>query len=327
LYFNAGEQNTAVGDKALQGNRNGSVNTAIGVEALFNNTSGNRNTASGDAALYSNTTGNSNTADGIDALAHNTTGILNNAHGDSALFNNTTGQQNNAIGVRALYYNTTGSLNIAIGDAALLQNTTGENNIGLGIFAGGTLTTGDFNIDIGNYGVTGDESGTIRIGTLGMHSKAFIAGISGVAVNGTAVVVGGTGQLGVAPSSKRFKDKIKPMGKASEAVLALKPVMFHYTRDIDPTGTAQFGLVAEDVEKVNSDLVVRDQEGKPYSVRYDQVNAMLLNEFLKEHRKVQELESAVAQLTAHIKEQDSKLQKVSDQLEMRKATPQVVSRQ
>jgi hypothetical protein len=128
-------------------------------------------------------------------------------------------------------------------------------------------------------------------------------------------------------SSARFKDEIKPMEKLSEAILALRPVTFRYKHQLDPEGIPQFGLVAEDVAKVNPDLVARDAQGKPYTVRYEAVNAMLLNEFLKEHRKVQELESAVAQLTAHIKEQDSKLQKVSDQLEMRQPEPQVVGRQ
>jgi hypothetical protein len=199
----------------------------------------------------------------------------------------------------------------------------------VGSGAGANLTTGANNIDIGNEGVTA-ESDTIRIG-IG-QSATFIAGINGTAVTGTAVVVNGSGQLGVAPSSQRFKDEIKPMDKASEAVLALKPVTFRYKKEIDPAGMQQFGLVAEDVEKVNADLVVRDKEGKPYSVRYEQVNAMLLNEFLKEHRKVQEQEATIARLNkemetvvTRLKEHDSRIQKVSVQIEMNERASQTVA--
>ena len=163
----------------------------------------------------------------------------------------------------------------------------GSNNIALGSFAGSNLTTGDNNIDIGNSGA-GAESDTIRIGDSALQNRTFVAGISGIPITGTTVVVNGSGQLGVSPSSQRFKDEIKTMDKASEAILALKPVTFRYKKEIDPARISQFGLVAEEVEKVNPDLVVRDKEGKPYSVRYDQVNAMLLNEFLKQHRTVEE---------------------------------------
>src|SRR5206468_4392268 len=113
--------------------------------------------------------------------------------------------------------------------------------------------------------------------------------------SGVGVIVGTDGKLGTVVSSERFKDEIKPMDKASEAILALKPVTFHYKRELDPESIPQFGLVAEQVEKVNPDLVARDDDGKPYSVRYEAVNAMLLNEFLKEHRKVEDLEATVAQ--------------------------------
>jgi hypothetical protein len=125
------------------------------------------------------------------------------------------------------------------------------------------------------------------------------------------------GKLGTATSSARFKDQIKPMDKASEAILALKPVTFRYKKEIDSKGIPQFGLVTEEVEKVNSDLVLRDKEGKPYTVRYDAVNAMLFNEFLKEHRKVEQLEAAVATLVTTVKEQAAQIQKVSAQVEMR----------
>jgi len=196
----------------------------------------------------------------------------------------------------------------------------------LGYGCGGDVTTGSFNIDIGNRGVAGDDS-TIRIGT--SHSATFIAGISGAAVTGTAVVVNSSGQLGVTPSSARFKAEIKPMDKASEAILALKPVTFRYKHEVDPKGVLQFGLVAEEVEKVNPALVARDAQGKLYTVRYEAVNAMLLNEFLKEHRKVEQLkkdfESRLAEQQKQIKALTSGLEKVNNQLELNKPAPQMVS--
>jgi hypothetical protein len=200
----------------------------------------------------------------------------------------------------------------------------------LGVNAGANLTTGDGNIDIGNAGGTGD-AGTIRIGVQGTQTRTFVAGISGSPITGTSVVVNSNGRLGTVTSSQRFKDDIRPIGKASEAILALKPVTFHYTKEIDPDATPQFGLVAEDVEKVNPDLVARDSDGKAYTVRYEAVNAMLLNEFLKEHRKnekqettIAELKSEIAILCATVKEQASQVQKVSDQLELIKPEPQTV---
>ncbi len=200
----------------------------------------------------------------------------------------------------------------------------------MNICDGFNLTTGDFNIDIGNAGVA-DEANTIRIGTSGDQTKTFVAGINGAAVAGAAVKVNANGQLGVAPSSERFKAEIKPMDKASEAILALKPVTFRYKKELDPKGIPQFGLVAEQVAKVNPALVDRDGKDEIYTVRYEAVNAMLLNEFLKEHRTVQELEATVAQqqkeiqvLTASLKKQASQIQKVSAQLEVSKPTPQMV---
>ena len=231
-----------------------------------------------------------NTAEGDSALFSLTTGIDNTAIGFNALFSNTTGGDNTVNGVLALALNTTGSNNTANGFQALLNNTTGSNNIALGANAGANLTTGGNNIEFGNAGVAG-ESATIRIGTTGTQTKTFIAGIHGIAVvSGTAVKVNAVGQLGTLPSSKRFKDQIKPMDKTSEVIYLLKPVTFQYKRELDPNKTPQFGLIAEEVEKANPDLVDRDAQGKVYTVRYDQVNAMLLNEFLKEHRTVQERE-------------------------------------
>jgi len=189
-------------------------------------------------------------------------------------------------------------------------------NTALGSGAGSNLTSGDNNIYIKNDGVS-VESNTIRIGTQGTQNRTFIAGISGSAVNGSPVKINGSGRLGVAPSSARFKDEIKPMDRASEAIYALKPVTFRYKKEIDAERTPEFGLVAEEVEKINPDLVARDDHGKPFTVRYEAVNAMLLNEFLKEHRKVEQLEKQVAALTAG-------LQKVSAQLELNKPAPETV---
>jgi uncharacterized coiled-coil protein SlyX len=333
LYSNTtGFFNNAVGAYSLAHNTDGSYNTANGYSALYFNTEGVDNTATGFGALYKNTTGFSNTANGSLALYSNTIGRSNTANGFQALQNNTTGNENAASGVSALQNNTTGNENTALGNQALQFNTTGNNNIALGSNSGDNLTTGANNIDIGNSGVAA-ESNTIRIGI--SQSATFIAGINGTAVTGTAVVVNGSGQLGVAPSSQRFKDEMKPMDKASEAILALKPVTFRYKQEIDPARSPQFGLVAEDVEKVDPDLVVRDGNGEIYTVRYDAVNAMLLNEFIKEHCKVEQQEMAITELrsnaakqeatialqqheikalTASLKEQSAQIQKVSAQL-------------
>jgi hypothetical protein len=238
----------------------------------------------------------------------------NTAIGGNALLSNHIGNRNTAIGVDALSFNTKGNNNTAIGVDALFNNTRGANNIALGANAG-NLTTGNDNIDIGNAGVAG-EAKTIRIGAT--QTTTFIAGISGTTVaGGVGVIVDANGQLGTVVSSVHFKQNIKPMSKDSEAILALKPVTFRYKHELDPDGIPQFGLVAEDVEKVNRDLVARDDEGKPYAVRYEAVNAMLLNEFLKEHRKVEQLEEQVAALTAG-------LQKVSAQLELSRRAQQTM---
>ena len=321
--------NAFLGDDALSSNTIGTGNTAIGWRSLFSNTDASFSTGVGGGALSLNT-GDSNTAVGTAALLLNTVGSQNVAVGTDALVFNDSGADNAAIGFFASFENTTGGINTAIGGFALSNNTTGFNNIALGFAAGDLLTTGDDNIDIGNEGVA-DEAGTVRIGTDGTQTRTFIAGISGVVVSGAGVVVNASGQLGVAASSARFKDEIKPMDKASEAIFALKPVTFRYKKEIDPGRTVEFGLVAEEVEKVNPDLVARDDQGKPYTVRYEAVNAMLLNEFLKEHRTVGQqqatiglLEAQVKTLTASLKEQATQIQKVSAQLEMIRPAPQMV---
>jgi len=348
LNFNStGYNNTANGFYALVDNATGSGNTANGVQALALNSTGNDNTANGVQALASNSTGNDNTANGVQALSSNTTGNFNTATGFAALVLNDAGTANTANGAYALYsneignYNTatgqgslfsnTGSNNTASGSNALFYNTTGGSNIALGDSAGINLTTGSNNIDIGNKGKAG-ESQYIRIGTKGTHTHTFIAGISGVTVGGgVGVIIDTNGKLGTVVSSERFKDEVKPMDKASEAILALKPVTFRYKKELDSEGIPQFGLVAEDVEKVNADLVARDAQGKPYTVRYEAVNAMLLNEFLKAHRQVQELKSAavkqeamIARQQKQIEELTAGLQEVRAQVEASRVTPETV---
>jgi len=364
LFSNTtGGLNTATGAGALANNTTGNNNTANGVDALGNNTTGNNNTANGAVALFSNTTGATNTANGVNALGNNTTGNSNTANGFNALASNTTGAdntatgvnvlvvnttgfQNTATGLRALQGNTTGHRNTADGDGALgsniiginntaagfqaLLNSTGSNNIGLGASAGLNLTTGSNNIDIGNVGVAADAN-TIRVGKVGTQQATFIAAISGKAVpGGVSVIVGANGHLGTVVSSQRFKTAIKPMEQASEAILALKPVTFRYKHELDPEGIPQFGLVAEEVEKVNPALVARDEEGKPYTVRYEAVNAMLLNEFLKEHCKVKEQEAIVAELKHNFAQQQKQiealtagLQEVSAQVQLSKSAQQM----
>jgi len=348
-------QNTAEGTNALFSLTTGTGNTAIGFEALFSNTIGSENTANGGGALFHNMTGNFNTAMGVAALDTNTTGSFNTATGNNALFSNTTGNNNTANGLQALYHNTIGGNNTANGEDALFINTTGSNNtatgfqalfgnrtgngnIALGFGAGFNLTSGSNNIYIGNQGAT--ESNHIRIGTVGTQTATFIAGISGATVaSGVGVIVGSNGRLGTVVSSERFKDDVKPMEKASEAILALKPVTFRYKHDLDPDGIPQFGLVAEQVEKVNRDLVVRGEDGKVMTVRYEAVNAMLLNEFLKEHRQVEEQKAGLAEMKSVVSKQEeliakqqrqiealtASVQKVSDQIALSKATPQLVA--
>jgi trimeric autotransporter adhesin len=269
-----------------------------------------------------------NTAYGCHALEDNAMGNNNTAIGFSALKDNAMGNNNTAIGCLALEDGAMGKNNTAIGFAALYSNT-GSNNIALGTKAAHYHVAGDNNIYIGYPGGMASEEGHIRIGSPGLQTGTYIAGIGNAAVTGSPVIVGFGGRLGVTMSSARFKEAIKPMNKASEAILALKPVTFRYKQELDPDGIPQFGLIAEQVEKVNPDLVARDADGKVNTVRYEAVNAMLLNEFLKEHRTVQELKSAAAKQEATIARQQKQiealtagLQKVSAQLEVSKSAPQ-----
>ncbi len=324
LFSNTtGRENTAIGANTLVVNTTGYDNVACGFEALYHNSTGVQNTATGPFALFKNTTGQFNTANGVGALQENIGGTANTATGRLALLSNTN-DNNTANGANALFFNTTGHDNTAVGLNALINNNTGSNNIALGVSAGSNLTNGSNNIDISALGMAG-EANKIRIGRQGMQNGTFIAGISGVAVSGSQVVVNAMGKLGVVVSSARFKEQIKPMDKASEAILALKPVTFHYKKEVDPDGIPQFGLVAEQVEKVNPNLIARDADGKPYTVRYEAVNAMLLNEFLKEHRKNEQQEATIARQQKQIEALTAGLQKVSAQVEASKPAPQVVN--
>ena len=324
LFSNTqGSSNTAEGNVALYHNTTGVGNVALGHETLFFNTTGSINTAVVFFVLNNNTTGSGNTGTGDGALYGNTTGENNTANGLSALLRNETGQSNTAVGAGALEINFTGNFNTACGSDAL-GTTFGSNNIGLGQKAGFNLATGDNNIDVGNEGVA-DEAGVIRIGTEGTHTATYIAGIRETPlVHGAAASVGITadGQLGVRTSSARFKEAIKPMNNVSEAIFSLQPVTFRYKKD--PAALPQFGLVAEEVAKVNPDLVARDKEGKPFTVRYDEINAMLLNEFLKEHKIVEEQGATIARLERQIEALTAGLQKVSAQVEVSKSAPQMV---
>ena len=328
-YIN-GTENTAIGSNALLGgaiNAGASYNTAIGFQSLYSITTGYGNVANGWNALHSNRTGIYNTATGAEALYNNDPNgnnvtDFNTATGGRALYTNVSGTSNTGTGYLALYYNRSGSYNTAEGISALSNNTTGSNNVAIGRDAGANLTTGSNNIVIGAnvLGKTGDAN-KITIGKQGTQTATYIAGISGktaMSASAVAVFIDNAGKLGTVKSSARFKDDIKAMDKASEALLQLEPVTFRYKKELDPDGVTQFGLIAEQVEKVNPALVARDEDGNVSTVRYEAVNAMLLNEFLKEHRRVQELEKQIQALTTTV-------QKVRDQLQPSSRSPQGAS--
>ena len=343
---------TAEGTNALQHLTTGVGNTAAGWHSLFTTSTGDLNTAIGAGTLVSNSTGSHNTANGALALLLNTTGNFNTAVGDSALYLNTEGFGNTAIGTRALNNNNSGILNTAIGNGALATNSNGISNTALGTNALAASASGSGNLGLGQgagSGVT-TAGGVTCIGTgvVGgnVDNTTWIGNVFGVSTqSGTTaqVIISNEGQLGTVVSSERFKKDIAAMNNASDAILSLRPVTFHYKTDTKDT--PQFGLIAEEVAKVNPELVLLDKEGKPYTVRYDAVNAMLLNEFLKQHiafveeqRKVQEqgatielLKSAGAKQEATIAKQEKQiealaagLQKVSTQLELSNSVPRTV---
>src|SRR3989440_8995401 len=331
-----GFDDTAFGGRALYSDTSGSDNTAVGCGALVGNTTGNHNTATGSQALSRNTSADDNTANGYQALYNNTGGIVNTAVGFQALFSNTggplLGYGNTAIGASALAVNTTGALNTAIGFYALGSNTVGWSNVALGTSAGTNVTTATDVICIGDLVRGANVSHTWFVGNI--FETADLP-------DALPVVVNVEGQLVTFASAQRFKRDVRPMDKTSEAILTLKPVTFHYKNNAK--GTPQFGLIAEDVAQVNPDLAVHDKNGEILSVHYDQINAMLLNEFLKEHKKVEEQEATITQLkkdfqvasakqqkeiqllTAQVKDQAAQIQKVSAQIEISRSTPQVVT--
>jgi len=322
--------NTAEGENAFFDTdiNNSSDNTALGFDVLHFADVIFGDTAVGSQAMEFGA-GNFNVAVGFEALFQSS-GNDNTAVGASAMGLNGLGNNNTAVGNGALFFNDSGNSNACLGFNALANNT-GSSNIAIGESAGKNLTNGKNNIDIGNAGNAG-ESAKIRIGNKA-QKNTFIAGISGVTVaGGVGVIIDTNGQLGTVTSSARYKEAIKPMDKASEAILGLKPVSFRYKKELDPAGIPQFGLVAEDVAKVAPDLVARDEEGKPYTVRYEAVNAMLLNEFLKAHRTIEEqqgtisgLKSALAQQEKEIKALRAGLQQVGNQLELMKPAARVVA--
>jgi trimeric autotransporter adhesin len=337
LVLNTADENTATGAGALLSNIGGSSNTATGAFALFNNVGlgaaskptgiffGSFNTANGDRALFSNTNGNSNTATGAGALTENTTGSANTAVGISALSQNTTADQNTAIGAVALFDNTTGTQNTAVGFSALHDNSTGNNNIALGSSAGINVATASNVVAIGSAGA--DVSNSCFIGQIYSNVQPVVG------TDPDVVTINSNGRLGRANvSSRRYKHDIQPMHTASEAIYALKPVSFRYHKQYDQTQTIAFGLIAEEVAEVNPDLVGRNPEGQPESVRYEQINAMLLNEFLKAHKIVEEQQAMIAQLknemqtmVARLNEHDSKIQSVTDQVQSNSADASVAA--
>jgi len=343
LNLTSGGFNTAVGWLSLRTDTSGSFNTSVGAGALFR-TNGDENTAIGTAALLSNATGIQNTATGALALFSNTgaadnpswpsgiAGSFNTANGNRALFSNTTGAANTAMGGSALFNNTIGSSNTAAGSLALSNNSSGNNNIALGFAAGGAVSTADEVIAIGTPGQN-------------VNNSCFIGQIYSniqpqVGTDPDLVTINSNGRLGRANiSSRRYKHDIQPMHTASEGIYKLEPVTFRYHKQYDRTQTIAFGLVAEEVAAVNPDLVGRNPEGQPESVRYEQINAMLLNEFLKEHRrgeeqdcKIQEQDTMIAVLRSEIRnlatmvsDQASELRNVSAQLQINNAAAQEIA--
>jgi hypothetical protein len=308
-YNSIGIDNTAVGFAGLHSNASGNYNTASGSSALFFNTTGSYNSATGAYALYLNTTGDENTATGTNALQNNTIGGLNTAVGRNALisngsgtgntalghdalYSNSDGDYNSAIGMEALYSNTNGALNLAFGQNALHSVTTGSNNIAVGINAGYAVT-GSNNIDIGHTGAAG-QNGVIHIGTSPHQTEVYIAGISTTKLTGAAVYVNSAGQLGVLASSERYKTAIEPMGTTTQRLNRLRPVSYHLKTD--PNGAVQYGLIAEEVDKVYPELVIRDEAGNIQGVRYEELAPMLLSVVQQQNARLDALERQLSEM-------------------------------
>jgi trimeric autotransporter adhesin len=320
-----GNANTGVGAGALALNQ-ADNNTAVGGGALFLNTTGAENSAVGANALVHNADGSDNNAFGTNALFNNVSGSFNNAHGRDALLNST-GDQNNAMGDDAMFFNTTGSFNTAVGDDALDNNVDGNSNVAIGDEAG--------------TGLGPSVNNCIAIGAPGdgpfatFDETCFIGHIFGEAVSDPStqvpVFVDQFNNVGVFNmSSRKLKHDIQPMNKASETLYQFKPVTFKYNSDWK--GATQYGLIAEEVAEVDPQLVVHGRDGEIMAVHYEQINNMLLNEFLKEHKKVEQLRATVAQqqkgmevLTAQLKEQAAQIQKVSAQMQVNKPAPQLTA--
>jgi hypothetical protein len=359
FHLSSGVSNTALGAQVLYQDTTGGSNTGTGFQALYSNTIGGQNTASGAFSLFSNLQGLGNTADGYKALVWNTSGSFNTAVGAQALWRSTIGENNTAIGAGALTYNTTAGVNTGVGSNALEHNTTGNGNTAVGYAACDRNSSGGENTATGHLALYLNASGSNNLAlgaNAGMHiitadnviciganvvgddvsNSTWLGNVYGVTTqNGTTapVVVSADGQLGTVASSERFKKDIATMDKASEAIMSLRPVTFHYKTD--SKGTQQFGLIAEEVAKVNPALVLPDEEGKPYTVRYEAVNAMLLNEFLKEHREVEEQQATITELKKELQANAARqqnqiealgagLQKLSAQLEVLKPAAQTV---
>jgi hypothetical protein len=318
LYSNStGANNNASGYQALYSNTTANDNNAMGAEAMYSNTTGTFNNAMGGYAMYFNTTGSNNNAVGYGSMYHNTTGSNNTAQGRYSLSNNTTGYGNSAFGAGAAENITTGVNNTGLGIGSLNNNTTGSGNIAVGELAGTNLTTGSNNIDIGNAGVAA-ESGIIRIGTHGTQSAAYMAGITGNVLTGATVVVTASGELGVASSSRRYKEDVEPLGDVSERLARLRPVKFRYIKaDEQGAKPLQFGLIAEEVAEVLPELVYRNAQGMVEGVRYEELAPMLLDEMQKQQRinsaqaaEIRELKGQVAELNELKREMRAALQKL-----------------
>jgi hypothetical protein len=289
LYKNTSSYNTAVGFTALSANSGGTMNSAFGLAALGNGAEGSYNTALGTEALLENNGGNYNTAVGLMALIDNSSGSFNTASGSYALVTNVNGNSNTGVGYSALYSNNGGSVNVAVGQNALYSDVSGGNNIAIGAMSGYDIT-GSNNIDIGSMGASGDN-GIVRIGTAGTQTKVFIAGVESNKVTGNAVYVTASGALGVLASSERYKNAIETMGSDTEKLMRLRPVSFHLKTD--PNGAVQYGLIAEEVDKIYPELVIRDEAGQIQGVRYDELAPMLLNVVQKQQKQMSAQDAAI----------------------------------
>ena len=307
---------SAFGALSLSSNSTGDFNSAFGAFALDANTTANSNSAFGYNSLAANVTGTQNSAFGSRALDANTTQSRNSAFGYASLGANTTGMQNSAFGALALDANTTESGTSAFGYAALGSLSSGNTNIAVGSNAGLALTTGSNNIYIGNNTGAGTESGQLRIGTLGVQTNAFVAGIAGNVVTGSAVLVSGTGELGVAASSLRFKHAVRDLGDSSGMLMSLRPVTFRYREEyVGPDDTTHFGLIAEEVAKVAPDLVHFDEAGRPFSVRYEFLAPLLLNELQGQGQTISRQQAAIAALVERVESLESRLATGATQVE------------